>query len=35
VTGQLNHHPQAAIKFLDSDDNKNFLKFFDELVVEV
>ena len=35
VTGQLNHHPQAAIKFLDSDDNKDFLKFFDELVVEV
>ena len=35
LTGQLNHHPQAAIKFLDSDDNKNFLKFFDELVVEV
>lgn len=35
VTGQLNSHPQAAIKFLDSDDNKNFLKFFDELITDV
>lgn len=35
ITGQLNHHPQAAIKFLDSSENKEFLKFFDELVVEV
>ncbi|MCH5375584.1 MAG: aldolase catalytic domain-containing protein, partial [Planctomycetes bacterium] len=35
VTGQLNRHPQAAIKFLEGDDNKNYIKFFDELVTDV
>ncbi len=32
ITGQLNRHPSAAIKFLDSEDNKNYLQFFDEVV---
>ncbi len=32
LTGQLNRHPSAAIKFLDSEDNKNYLRFFEEIV---
>ncbi len=32
ITGQLNRHPRAAIQFLDSDDNKNYIKFFDDIV---
>ncbi|NLX53495.1 MAG: nucleoid-structuring protein H-NS [Planctomycetaceae bacterium] len=32
ITGQLNRHPNAAIKFLEGADNKNYLRFFDELV---
>jgi 4-hydroxy 2-oxovalerate aldolase len=35
ITGQLNRHPQAAIKFLDGEDNKNYVKFFDEIVTDV
>jgi len=35
ITGQLNRHPNAAIKFLDSDENTNFIKFFDEIVIDV
>lgn len=32
ITGQLNRHPRSAIKFLDGDDNKNYLRFFDDIV---
>ncbi len=32
ITGQLNRHPSAAIKFLEGEDNKNFMRFFDDLV---
>jgi 4-hydroxy 2-oxovalerate aldolase len=35
ITGQLNRHPQAAIKFLSGDDKGNYIKFFDELVTDV
>ena len=35
LTGQLNQHPQAAIKFLDGEDNQNYIKFYDEVVTEV
>ncbi len=35
ITGQMNRHPRAAIKFLDGADNKNYLKFFDEIVTDV
>lgn len=32
ITGQLNRHPRDAIKFLEGSDNKNFLRFYDEIV---
>jgi len=32
ITGHMNRHPRAAIKFLASDDKANFVKFFDEIV---
>jgi len=32
ITGQLNRHPNAAIKFLEGADNRNYLRFFDEVV---
>lgn len=35
ITGQLNRHPQAAIKFLEGEDHHDYLKFFDEHVTEV
>ena len=35
ITGQMNRHPRAAIKFLDGGDNKNYVKFFDEIVTDV
>jgi 4-hydroxy 2-oxovalerate aldolase len=35
ITGQMNRHPRAAIKFLGGDDRKNFVKFFDEIVTDV
>jgi len=31
ITGQLNLHPRAAIKFLDSEEKDNFVKFYDEV----
>ncbi len=34
ITGQLNRHPRAAIKFLDGN-NKNYVSFFDEIVTDV
>jgi 4-hydroxy 2-oxovalerate aldolase len=34
LTGLLNQHPRAAIKFNDSDDHDNLVKFFDELIEE-
>ncbi len=35
ITGQLNRHPRAAIKFLDSEEKSNYIKFFDEIVTDV
>lgn len=35
ITGQMNRHPRAAIKFLGGDDKKNYIKFFDEIVTDV
>jgi len=35
ITGQMNRHPRAAIKFLEGDDNGSFIKFFDEIVSDV
>ena len=31
ITGQLNQHPRAAIKFLDGDAKDDFLKFYDDV----
>lgn len=35
ITGQMNRHPRSAIKFLASDDRKNLVRFFDEVVGDV
>jgi 4-hydroxy 2-oxovalerate aldolase len=35
LTGQMNRHPRAAIKFLGGEDNKNYMKFFDEVVSDM
>jgi 4-hydroxy 2-oxovalerate aldolase len=35
ITGQMNRHPRAAMKFLDGEDNGSFVKFFDEIVSDV
>ena len=35
ITGQMNLHPRSAIQFLDSDDNKNYTKFYDQIVADV
>jgi 4-hydroxy 2-oxovalerate aldolase len=35
ITGQLNRHPRDAIKFLAGNDNKNFVRFFDDIVTDV
>ena len=32
ITGQLNRHPNTAIKFLEGEDRRNYLRFFDETV---
>jgi len=32
LTGQMNRHPRAAIQFLASDERKDYLKFFDQIV---
>ena len=34
ITGQLNRHPRDAIKFLEGDDRKNLVRFFDEIAAE-
>ena len=34
ITGQLNLHPRAAMKFLAGDEPKNIVKFFDEIMEE-
>jgi 4-hydroxy 2-oxovalerate aldolase len=31
ITGQLNEHPRAAMKLMESEENPDFLKFFDEM----
>jgi 4-hydroxy 2-oxovalerate aldolase len=35
ITGQLNRHPRAAIKFLGSEQRKEYLAFFDEIVTDI
>ncbi len=35
ITGQLNRHPRAAIKFLGSDKKQQYLDFFDEIVTDI
>jgi len=32
LTGQMNHHPREAMKFLDGDTPENYLKFYDQIV---
>ena len=34
MTGQFNQHPRSAIKFLNSEDNKNYLQFYDSFIEE-
>ena len=34
LTGQMNMHPRDAIKFRESDDKDDFLKFYDQIVVK-
>jgi hypothetical protein len=34
VTGQMNMHPRTAIAFLDGDNNKDFVGFYDSVVEE-
>jgi 4-hydroxy 2-oxovalerate aldolase len=34
VTGQLNRHPKAAISFLDGENNRDYMQFYDSLVEE-
>ena len=34
LTGQLNLHPRAAMKFLAGEEPKNIVKFFDEIIEE-
>ncbi|MCL6589064.1 MAG: aldolase catalytic domain-containing protein [Firmicutes bacterium] len=31
ITGQLNEHPRAAMEFLDSEDNTNYISFYDSI----
>ena len=32
ITGQLNRHPNTAIKFLEGEERGNYLQFYDETV---
>jgi 4-hydroxy 2-oxovalerate aldolase len=32
LTGQLNHHPREAMKFLDGDHPSDYLEFYDQLI---
>ena len=32
VSGQLNRHPREAIQFMESDDNRDILRFYDSMV---
>ena len=34
ITGQLNQHPRAAMKFLASESRSNIVKFFDQMIEE-
>jgi len=34
ITGQLNQHPRAAMKFLAGEDGKNIVGFFDSVIEE-
>jgi 4-hydroxy 2-oxovalerate aldolase len=32
ITGQMSLHPRAAIKFMDSDEKGDYVKFYDEII---
>jgi len=32
LTGQLNHHPREAMKFMDGDDPSDYLDFYDQIM---
>lgn len=34
LTGQMNLHPQSAMAFLDGEDRRNFLQFYDSIIME-
>jgi len=34
ITGQLNQHPRAAMKFMEGEDRKNLVKFYDSMSEE-
>ena len=34
ITGQLNQHPREAMKFMESQDNKDIVRFFDSILDE-
>jgi 4-hydroxy 2-oxovalerate aldolase len=34
ITGQMNLHPRAAIQFLASDEQNNYVKFFDQVAID-
>ena len=34
ITGQLNQHPRAAIKFLAGDDPDDIVGFYDQVIEE-
>jgi hypothetical protein len=34
ITGHLNQHPRAAMKFMEGQNWKNIIEFFDSMVEE-
>jgi hypothetical protein len=34
LTGRLNQHPRAAMKFMESEAHRDVVKFFDSMVEE-
>ena len=34
ISGQLNRHPREAMKFMESQENKDILRFFDSMIEE-
>ena len=35
LTGQLNLHPRAAIKFRTTADKDDYVKFYDEIIADI